>query len=200
MRTPVSSAFFCAAALCLAACSIRQPAVVAENFTFDLPFAARVSPGNKSITVLPFTAAPTASGQMFLYRSGDARYEHDFYNRFLAPPGQLLTDDLRRYLLQSKAGPVREPGAPLSSDYLVQPRLDDLYADYRDTSRPCAVVAMTIVLVSRQPGGNQQVFERTYRREIPMNEVSPAAASRGWDKGIGQIFWQFTRDLRGAGS
>jgi hypothetical protein len=59
---------------------------------------------------------------------------------------------------------------------------------------------MTIVLVSRQPGGNQQVFERTYRREIPMNEVSPAAASRGWDKGIGQIFWQFARDLRGAGS
>ncbi len=200
MKPAVLPAALGAAVLLAAGCSIRQPAVVTENFAFDPPSAARVSPGDKSITVLPFTAAPTASGQMFLYRSGQARYEHDFYNRFLAPPGQLLTDDLRRYLLQSKVGPVREPGAPLASDYLVQPRLDDLYADYRDTSRPRAVVAMTIVLVSRQPDGNKQVFERTYRRAIPMNEVSPAAAARGWSKGAGQIFWQFTRDLRAAGS
>jgi len=185
--------------LVAAGCSLRQPAVVTENFTFDLPGAARVAPGDKSISVLPFTAAPTASGQMFLYRADAARYEHDFYNRFLAPPAQLLTGDLRRYLLQSKVGPVREPGAPLSSDFVIQPRLDDLYADYRDTTRPRAVVAMTMVLVARQPSGNKQVFEKTYRREIVMDEISPAAALRGWNKGVGQIFWQFTRDLRAAG-
>lgn len=190
----------CLAALLAAGCSIRQPAVVTENFTFDLPGAARVTPADKSISVLPFTAAPTASGQMFLYRAADTRYEHDFYNRFLAPPAQLLTGDLRKYLLQSKVGPVREPGAPLSSDYIVQPRIDDLYADYRDTAQPRAVVAMTVVLVSRQASGNKQVFEKTYRREMPMDEVSPAAAVRGWSKGAGQIFWQFTRDLQAAGS
>lgn len=200
MKSPLHPAVCCATAVLLAACSIRQPAVVTENFTFDLPSAARVTPGDQSITVLPFTAAPTASGQMFLYRAGGARYEHDFYNRFLAPPGQLLTDDLRRYLHQSKVGPVREPGAPLSSDYLVQPRLDDLYADYRDTARPRALMTMTFVLVARQPAGNRQVFERTYRRAIPMDEISPAAAVRGWSQGAGQIFWQFTRDLRAAGS
>jgi cholesterol transport system auxiliary component len=198
--TAIPPAVLCAVVLLAAGCSIRQPAVVTEYFTFDPPSATRVAPGDKSITVLPLTASPTASGQMFLYRSGEARYEHDFYNRFLAPPGQLLTDDLRRYLHQAKAGPVREPGAPLSSDYLVQPRLDDLYADYRDTSRPRAVVAMTIVLVAREPGGNRQVFERTYRHAIPMSDVSPAAAVRGWSHGTGQIFRQFTRDLRGAGS
>lgn len=186
----------CLAALLAAGCSLRQPAVVTENFTFDLPGAARVTPGEKSISVLPFTAAPTASGQMFLYRSADTRYEHDFYNRFLAPPAQLLTGDLRKYVLQSKVGPVREPGAPLSSDLIVQPRLEDLYADYRDIARPRAVVAMTMVLVSRQPSGNKQLFEKSYRREIPMDEVSPDAALRGWSKGAGQIFWQFTRDLR----
>ena len=128
------------------------------------------------------------------------QFNDDFYNRFLAPPAQLLTGDLRRYLLQSKVGPVREPGAPLSSDFIIQPRLDDLYADYRDTTRPRAVAAITMVLVARQPSGNKQVFEKTYRREIVMDEVSPAAALRGWNKGVGQIFWQFTRDLRAAGS
>jgi hypothetical protein len=187
-------------ALLAAGCSLRQPAVVTENFTFDLPDAARVAPGDQSIAVLPFSAAPTASGQMFLYRTGAARYEHDFYNRFLAPPAQLLTGALRKYLLQSKVGPVREPGAPLSSDYIIQPRLDDLYVDYRDPARPRAVAAMTMVLVARQPSGNRQVFEKTYRREIVMDEVSPAAAARAWGNGAGQIFRQFTRDLRAAGS
>jgi hypothetical protein len=33
-----------------------------------------------------------------------------------------------------------------------------------------------------------------------MDEVSPAAAVRGWSSGAGQIFWQFTRDLRAAGA
>jgi len=187
-------------ALLLAGCTLRQPAVVTENFTFNVPAAARVAPGDKSISVLPFTASPTASGQMFLYRADAARYELDFYNRFLAPPAQLLTGDLRKYLLQAKVGPVREPGAPLSSDFIVQPRLDDLYADYRDLARPRAVVAMTMVLVARQPSGNKQVFEKSYRREIPLDEVAPAAAARGWGQGAGQIFRQFTGDLRAAGS
>lgn len=198
MKYPLRYPVWCLAVFLLAGCSLRQPAVVTENFTFHLPSAARVAPGDQSISMLPITAAPTASGQMFLYRAGDSRYEHDFYNRFLAPPAQLLTGELRKYLLQSQVGPVREPGAPLSSDFMVQPRLDDLYVDYRDITRPRAVAAMTVVLIARQPSGNRQVFERTYRREIAMDEVSPAAAVRGWNKAVGQIFWQLTRDLRGA--
>jgi ABC-type uncharacterized transport system auxiliary subunit len=198
MKTFVSVAAAVLLVAVLPACSLRQPAVVTENFTFDLPSAARGAPVGRSIAVLPFTAASTASGQMLLYRVDDMRYEHDFYNRFLAPPAQMLTGALRHYLLQSKVGLVREPGAPLSSDLLVQPRLTELYVDYRDTDRPRAVVAVILVLIERQPSGNRQVFERTYRREIPLDEISPAAAVRGWSKGIGQIFWQFTRDLRGS--
>jgi len=42
------------------------------------------------------------------------------------------------------------------------------------------------------------LFERTYRRAIPMATISPAAAVDGWSEGTGQIFWEFTRDLRRA--
>ncbi len=188
-----------AAALAVSACSLRQPAVTVETFSFDIPAASRGPVGGSAISVLPFTAGPRAAGQMLLYRADDLRYEHDFYNRFLAPPAQMLTGGLRRYLSQARAGQIREPGAPLESDLIVQPRVTELYADYRDVSRPQATVTMVIVMIKREPGGNRELFERTYRRSIPMKAVSPAAAVQGWSEGIGQIFWEFTRDLRRAG-
>jgi hypothetical protein len=46
--------------------------------------------------------------------------------------------------------------------------------------------------------GNKELFERTYRRSIPMRAVSPAAAVEGLSEGVGQIFGEFTRDLRRA--
>lgn len=199
MRKILYGASAVIAVLAVSACTLRQPAVTAETFSFDVPAAARGPVGGQSIAVLPFTAGPKASGQMLLYRADELRYEHDFYNRFLAPPPQMLTGALRKYLSQARAGQVREPGAPLGSDLIVQPRLTELYADYRDASRPRAVVTMVIVLIKRETGGNRELFERTYRRAIPMKAVSPAAAVEGWSEGIGQIFWEFTRDLRRAG-
>lgn len=187
----------CVAVVLLAAsCSLRRPAVSPATYTFDIPVAARGPSGGSSISVLPFTAGSRGAGQMFLYRVDEARYERDFYNRFLSPPARMLTGALRRNLSQARAGQVREPGAPLGSDLVVQPRLTELYADYREVSRPRAAVTMVIVLIKRDPAGNREIFERTYRREIPMKAVSPAAAVEGWSEGIGQIFWEFTRDLR----
>lgn len=185
-----------AAALLTASCTLRQPAVSAATYSFDIPVAARGPVGGASISVLPFTAGSRASGQMLLYRADEVRYERDFYNRFLTPPARMLTGALRRHLWQAQAGQVREPGAPLGSDLVVQPRLTELYADYRDVSRPHAVVAMVIVLIKRDAEGSRELFERTYRRSIPMKAVSPEAAVEGWSAGIGQIFWEFTRDLR----
>lgn len=194
----VSLALVCAVSLAISGCSLRQPAVVTENFALDLAPAPAGAKGDVSVTVLPFTAAPEAGGQMLLYRVSDLRFEHDFYNRLLAPPAQTLTGSLRRWLAQSRAAVVREPGAPLDSDFLVQPRLDALYADYRDTASPRAVVAATIVLVRREASGNRQAFERTYRREVAMKEISPAAAVEGWRRGTAEIFREFTADFRRA--
>lgn len=192
---------FCAA-LCLpaASCSLRQPAVVTQDYALKLPAPSPGPAGTRGIAVMPFTAAPSASGQMLLYRTGDFRYESDFYNRFLASPPQVLTGELRRWLAGSKAGMVREPGSPLAADLIVQPRLNEIYADYRDIKNPRAVVAMDIVLIERANAGDRQLFNRTYRREVPMKGVSPADAVEGLGKGTGQIFSEFTGELRRAGT
>lgn len=187
------------AAIALASCSLRQPAVSTADYAFDIPAAPRGPAGARSISVLPFAAGPKASGQMLLYRVGDTRYEHDFYNRFLAPPPQMLTGALRRHLVQARAGQVREPGTPLGSDLVVQPRLTELYADYRDERQPEAVVAVVLVLIERRPDGNRELFERSYRRSVPMKRIAPSEAVDGWSGGLGLIFREFTSDLRRAG-
>lgn len=198
MRRLLTSLSWAVLVPALASCSLRQPAVQTADYSFDLPAPARGPGGEVSVEVLPFSAGPRASGQMLLYRADDLRYEHDFYNRFLAPPPRLLTGALRHYLSLARVGQVREPGAPLGADLIVQPRLTELYADYRDPAKPRATVAMLMVLIRQGGGGNKELFERTYRRSIPMRAVSPAAAVEGWSAGVGQIFGEFTRDLRRA--
>ena len=195
---PVSLFALFAACLICASCSLRQPPVVTESYAFELPKARAGAAGARSISVLPFTASAEAAGQMFLYRSGEVSYEYDFYNRFLAPPAQMLTGELRRWLSRSRVGPVREPGAPLSSDLMLQPRLTELYADYRDVSRPRAVAVIVLSVVARETSGNRELFERTYRRAVPMNEVSPVAAVKGWNAAVAGIFTEITGDLRAA--
>lgn len=187
-----------AAALVITSCSLRQPAVVTQDYALKVPAPAAGPAGDKSIAVLPVTAAPSVNGQMFSYRVDDLRYDRDYYNRLLAPPAQSLTDELRQWLMKAKAGPVREPGSPLASDWIVQPRLTEFHADYRDLQHPHAVVSMVIVLILRTDSGSRQVFERTYRGEVPMREISPAAAAEGWGLAAGRIFAAFTRDLRKA--
>ena len=198
MRRILTSLLWAVLVPALASCSLRQPAVQTADYAFDLPAPARGPTGEGSVAVLPFSAGPRASGQMLLYRADDLRYEHDFYNRFLAPPPRMLTGALRRYLSLARVGQVREPGAPSGADLIVQPRLTELYADYRDQSQPRATVAMVLVLIRHVADGNKELFERTYRRSIPLRAVSPAAAVEGWSEGIGQIFGEFTRDLRRA--
>ncbi|MFZ4483124.1 MAG: ABC-type transport auxiliary lipoprotein family protein [Chthoniobacterales bacterium] len=188
--------FILACSLAAVSCTLRQPAVRTDSFDFDLPSAPAGRPGGRSITVLPFTAAPGASGQMLLYRVDDVRYERDFYNRWLVPPAHLLTGGLRQWLGQARVGEIREPSSPLASDLIVQPRLTELYADYRNTSQPRAIVAMTIVVMQRQASVSRQVFERSYRREVPMIGISPEAAAEGWSRGVADILTAFAVDLR----
>lgn len=185
-----------AIALLCASCVLRQPAVVADNYVLDLPLPARGPASARTVAVLPFGHSSVAGGRLFLYRADGLRYETDYYNRFLEPPGQMLTGALRRWLREARAGEVLAPGAPLAADFMVQPRLSELYADYRDVGNPRAVVAMRFVVYALEPGGNRQVLDRGYRREEPLREVSPGAAVEGWSRGVAGIFASFTRDFR----
>jgi ABC-type uncharacterized transport system auxiliary subunit len=191
---PVAAAL----ALALSGCSLRQPAVEIRDFALHVSPAPAAAPGRMSVSVLPFTAAPEAPGRMLLYRVDNVRYEHDFYNRLLAPPSRLLTDGLRTWLSRSGAAVVREPGAPLDADFIVRGRLDRMYADYRDTRNPRAVLALTIVLIRRDPAGNRQVFQRTYRESAAMERISPEALVEAWSRGAARAFSRFTEDFRRA--
>ena len=192
----VPAALACVALL--SSCALRQPAVVTEDYAPDLAWPAAGSPGAHSIAVVPFTQAPGAGGQMLLYRAEDLRYERDFYNRWFTSPSRILTDALRQWLAKADAGRVREPGSPLPADFVVQPRLDALYADYRDPSKPQAVVAMTMIVLAHDASGKREVLERSYRREVAMTAVAPEAAVRAWSAGFAGIFSAFTADLRQA--
>ncbi len=182
----------------LAACSLRRPAVVTDSFLLQLGEPRAGSPVmNRHLAVLPVSIAPQFNSQPFVYRTGEARYTADFYNRFFAPPNQLLTEALRRWLEFARVGEsVIEPASPLRANAMVQAHVAELYADYRNPQQPMAIVALRILLIDRAGEDDVLVFSKLYRRVVPMPRPVASEAILAWSRGVEGIFADFARDAR----
>lgn len=197
LRLPALAAMLPLAA---ASCALLAPAppVAPAYYVLEPAPPPPGPPSGRTVSVLPFTAGPCASGQLLLYRTGEERFERDYYNRFLAPPSRMLTGALRRALARARAGRILEPAGPLEAGLVVQPHLTELHADYRNPDRPRAVAAMVVVVAGRPGPDRRLVLDRTYRREVPMGHTGPGEAVRAMERAMASVFAEFAADLRRA--
>lgn len=165
----------------------------------DAPPARRVG---GSLVLRPFRTSPRLDGVKFVYRTGDERYESDFYHVFWTAPEALLGDQTGRWLeasaLFESVWDVRSVVPPA---LMLEGAVIDLYADYRAAGPPVAVLSLGFALVDveRVPPG--VVFHERYRAETPAAEDTPEAIVRAWSEALADVLTRFesdlaTRDLR----
>jgi cholesterol transport system auxiliary component len=180
----------------LAGCfKLQRPYPEREFFTLESNrMGTRApSPAFGPLQVDKFRVPSPFGGKAFFYRTGELSYEEDFYNRFVAPPGELLAANVTRWLDGSGlfaavyGGPSpAEPALFLSSEVTA------LYGDYR--KRPAlGVLEITFTLAG---GGGKVLLHRTYRQEVSLEEGSSAGLAAGWSKGLGKILTVLEGDLR----
>ncbi|MBE0597569.1 MAG: membrane integrity-associated transporter subunit PqiC [Desulfuromonadales bacterium] len=138
--------------------------------------------------------SPRFAGTGFYYRTGELTYEGDFYNRFLASPATLITEETRRWL--TAAGlldpPASRPGE--LADLVVEGEITALYGDFR--ARPQAVMEIRFNLLSARTARAEILLRRSYRQEIPLVENNPTALVEGWNQALRRILTEFEADLR----
>jgi hypothetical protein len=122
----------------------------------------------------------------FFYRVGSDRYLVDYYNGFMVSPREQLDSILRtqlRSLSKCDLGGL-DSAKPIN---VLQVRLIELYADYRDRTNPTGVVSIQFRLTSKQDNKEIVLLDRVFGAVQPLKAKDTASLLNAWDIGIKDI-------------
>jgi len=135
------------------------------------------------------------STRELVYRESQGRVESDYYNMFFVTPGDMLTQELRKWLRGSGLfSHVIEPGSMVVPGLTLEGVVNALYGDYT-TDAPAAVVEMQFFMVDESTAGNVIVFSADYTQRVPVSEPAPAELVKAMTRGVETIFTNLETDL-----
>ncbi|MCI0428898.1 MAG: ABC-type transport auxiliary lipoprotein family protein [Nitrospiraceae bacterium] len=141
--------------------------------------------------------SPRFEGKELVYRTGDTRYESDFYSAWFVSPSAMLTQQVRDWLTRARLFEhVVSTSSYLDATHILEGTMTALYGDYRQQGEHKAVVGMHLVLIEDTSPRTTIVFQHDYQQMVELSETTPDALTRGWNQGLEQIFMALEADLR----
>jgi len=149
------------------------------------------------LEVSRFTIDSAFSGSGLVYRIGDAEYESDFYNEFLASPSAMISDTMRNWLSRSRLFKrVLDPGSQIDPTHMIEGNITALYGDVRVASSPRATIEMRIFLLEAETGDEPlPVFGKTYTASTVMESDDPEGLVEGLGRCLQKILSALENDL-----
>jgi cholesterol transport system auxiliary component len=183
---------------CLTGCKLTQPAPVKEAFLLHVAEVQATTPRQAgTLQVGRFRVAAPFEGKAFVYRTGELRYESDFYHEYFVSPAAMVTERVAERLAQARPfEAVLGPGNGLEAPWRLQGLVTELYGDVRDRSRPAAVLAIQFYLVRADEVPERVVYDRSLRRQLTLPDASPEALARGLGTALEQILSELDGELR----
>jgi cholesterol transport system auxiliary component len=199
IRTMAGALAVLAFTLAVAGCSLTRPAPVKNTFLLDPPLPPPVaSPKPGTLRIGTFNVSAPYRDRAFTYRTGDVKYESDFYNEFFVAPGPMIGQAASKALAHAKpfARVVPAGTAPEEGDFVLEGFVSDLYADARE--RPAAGVVGVNFYLTRTTFPPAVVWSREYRERVPLAASTPEALAHAWNEALGRVLAGLVRDLAGA--
>jgi cholesterol transport system auxiliary component len=186
-----------ASVLVLSACAIGKPTPQATTYGLEPPppaLAAARQP--QRLRMGKVRVAPAFAGKPLVFRLDDVRYAADFYNAFLAEPGDLMGVVMAEWL--DRSGPfqsVAQPDTRTPADLVLEATVTELYGDFRSGRNPAAVMSIQFTLVDLRGVSTRVRLKQTIGRRIDLPEASPAALVRGYGQALGEILAELVAAL-----
>jgi len=139
--------------------------------------------------------SPRYKGRELVYRRGQLAWESDFYNQWFVLPAQMLTAQVRDWLSASALFEhVPETGSYMEVTHILESNVASLYGDFR--GEPKAVIEMQFFLLREEAGETKIVFEKDYRRSVPISNSSAEMLVAGLNSGLEEILAALEEDLK----
>lgn len=184
-------------AILLVGClSVPSPKQQKYLLHVPLPNMQQKTKRARVITVLSPDVAQQFGDRYFVYRVSNIQYRSDFYHLFLLPPSEQFQEIFINYLnrLQTVRQAIDASG-PIQTNWKLHSRIVELYADYRDRSRPAAVMTIQFALFNDVHGQARQIFLKTYTVRTVLCTKSSEALVHGWSQDLSKILKQLSRKI-----
>ncbi len=186
----------------LAGClSLKDPYPNQRQYVIDLarPQTKAAQSLGGVLKVRTFRVSTPFDGAQLVYRTTGVTYQTDFYNIFLARPGDLVTDSVRTWLSASGVFPsVVHDSSRIQAAYLLEANVLRLYGDYRDKSAPVAVLEIEFFILRQSGGAAEVIFHKTYASAVPLPSRAPSDLVKGFGKSLEDILSAFAVELEKA--
>jgi cholesterol transport system auxiliary component len=183
-------------AFVVAGCSLTRPAPVKNTFLLDPPPPPAVAtPKPGTLRIGAFNVSAPYRDRAFTYRTGDVKYESDFYNEFFVAPGPMIGQATSKALANAKPFTRVVPAgtAPEEGDFVLEGFVSDLYADTRE--KPAAGVVGVNFYLTRTTFPPAVVWSREYRERVPLAASTPEALANAWNEALGRVLAKLAEDL-----
>ena len=184
------------AAAVVTGCETR-PGWKRQSFAFSLPAGRPATNACDSVVALNrVSISPTFQSRSFTYRTGENSYEQDPYAGFLIPPERALAESIRASMRASGVfGGVVESGSRIAPTVIVEASINELYADFRQASRPVGTMGIHIICYDLQDSEPRHiVFDKYFLQETALARKTPSALMAAWDEDLRQIMYQFNSE------
>lgn len=184
--------------LALAAGCAKAPPVPSDRF-YRLPDPPAMAPApplsEGVILVRPFTSDGLHNERPILYGEGtDALTLQQYsYHYWVEAPPRLLQNQLVSFLRAQAAAPMVLTDVGVDAELILSGRIIRLERHLADGGSRAAVALELRADRARDP---QPVLLREYRAEVPLGEETVAATVAAVDRGLNDIFGEFSSDLR----
>jgi cholesterol transport system auxiliary component len=150
------------------------------------------------LRVRTMSVSPRYERKSFVYRSGDLSYETDYYNQFFASPDIMITEEVREWLGESGLfRQVFDYTGQAEHTHVLEGEVIDLYGDFSRGTQPKAAIDVRFRLIRETSGRSEILFQKHYRREIPIGIDTAENLVGGWNKALEGILTDFEKDLKG---
>lgn len=158
-------------------CAAQQQAGSGERFfVLDVDRPGQAMSGLKPhvLKIRRFRVSDTFSGNQLIYRTGAITYVPDFYNKFLASPGSMITDQTIRWLSDSGIfAHVADTGSDTEADLLMEGNVQAIYGDYSDPDHALAVIEIRIDVMDTTGIESTVVFHKNYEAGVALDLSGP---------------------------
>jgi cholesterol transport system auxiliary component len=141
------------------------------------------------------SVAPPFDGRSLVYRTGDQRYEKDFYNVYATIPAEMISNAERQWINKANifSSTVGQSNS-LFPYYFLQASVEEFYGDYR--KQPEAVVSIEFFLSATGNGkANPLIGANRYTKRVALKDNTPEALVLGLQEALALILNEYEGQL-----
>lgn len=200
IRTLTRYSLIIIASIFLASCfSVNYPNQTKYLLHVKMPKSHTAFHHGKILKIRTPAIAPQFENAVFVYRTSNIHYQKDFYNVFFVPPSQQIKEMLIQYLGNTSfISQAIDSASPINSRYYLHSKILTLYADYRNSTHPKAVMAIQFTLLKYRQGKMYHLMHTTFSESYPLKQKDSESLVNGWSQDLQKILQRLSNRLRTA--